>query len=105
MPRKGRPEDAQKSGWSEDELDEAEAGLRMFGTLMYTEEGEAKETKAYKKAQAAKAQNSDKPVWQQVPRAVRAFSCLLSDNSASYYARPFWGRASGEIGTFQRYAF
>jgi len=75
--RKGRPEDAQKKGWSEDELDEAESGLRVFGTLMYTEEGEAKETKAYKKAQAAKAQiaqDADKPVWQQVPRAMHAFS-------------------------------
>ena len=54
-----------REGWSEDELDDAEAGVRVFGTLMYAEEGEAKETRAYKKAQAAQAQNADKPVWQQ----------------------------------------
>jgi len=56
-----------KELWSEDELDDAEAGLNMFGTLMYTEDGEATETKAFKKkSQAALAQNADKPPWQQV---------------------------------------
>ena len=68
----GRGKDAKekkekKELWSEDELDDAEAGLKMFGTLMYTEEGEATETKAFKKkSQAALAQNADKPPWQQV---------------------------------------
>ena len=51
--------------WSEEELDAAEDGLKLFGTLMYAEEGEATETKAYKKAQAAQAQNAGKPGWQQ----------------------------------------
>jgi len=56
----------QKGGYDSDELDDAESGLRVLGSLMYTEEGEAKEHKAFKKAQAAKAaQGADKPVWQQ----------------------------------------
>ncbi len=74
----GKESDAKKKKdvWSEDELEEAEAGLRVFGTLMYAEEGEATETKAFKKAKAqeAAALNAAKPAWQQV----RMLYCLFA---------------------------
>ena len=70
---RGRMRDKGDKGWSEDELDEAEAGFRVFGTLMYEEEGEAKETKAYKKAQAAAQAQNAKPPWEQVQIDICSF--------------------------------
>ncbi len=65
--------------WSEDELDEAEAGMRVFGTLMYAEDGEATETKAFKKAKAqeAAALNAAKPTWQQVRMLYCVFALAI----------------------------
>jgi len=62
---KGGERRGETGAWSDEELDAAEDGLKLFGTLMYAEEGEATETKAYKSAQAAHAQNAGKPGWQQ----------------------------------------
>jgi hypothetical protein len=77
----GKESDAKKKKdvWSEDELDEAEAGVRVFGTLMYAEDGEATETKAFKKAKAqeAAALNAAKPAWQQVRMLYCVFALAI----------------------------
>ena len=87
----GKESDAKKKNdvWSEDELEEAEAGLRVFGTLMYAEEGEATETKAFKKAKAqeAAALNAAKPAWQQVPMQSVVFALAILLHSACLSVR------------------